>query len=120
MIESFKHRGLRQLFEDDNPKGVSMEMRNPPHPGEMIGDSLEELGVGVSEAAKSLGITRQQLHNLIAGRSAITTEMAVRLEKALGSTAEAWVQMQMNYDLAQIRKRSSSIRVKRIAPKIDA
>jgi antitoxin HigA-1 len=86
----------------------------------MIGDSLEELGVSISEAAKSLGITRQQLHNLIAGRSAITTEMAVRLEKALGSTAEAWVQMQMNYELAQIRKRVRSIRVKRIAPRIDA
>jgi plasmid maintenance system antidote protein VapI len=43
--------------------------------------------------------------------------MAVRLEKALGSTAETWVQMQMNYDLAQIRRRASSIRVKRIAPR---
>jgi antitoxin HigA-1 len=99
---------------------IVMEMKNPPHPGEMIGDSLEELGVSISAAAKSLGITRQQLHNLIAGRSAITTEMAVRLEKALGSTAEAWVRMQMNHDLAQIRKRASSIRVKRIAPRIDA
>jgi antitoxin HigA-1 len=95
----------------------TMDMKNPPHPGEMIGDSLEELGVSISEAAKSLGITRQQLHNLIAGRSAVTTEMAVRLEKALGSTAETWVQMQMNYDLAQIRGRASSIRVKRIAPR---
>ena len=94
-----------------------MDMKNPPHPGEMIGDSLEELGVSISEAAKSLGITRQQLHNLIAGRSAVTTEMAVRLEKALGSTAETWVQMQMNYDLTQIRRRASSIRVKRIAPR---
>jgi addiction module HigA family antidote len=99
---------------------TTMKMKNPPHPGEMIGDSLEELGVSISEAAKSLGITRQQLHNLIAGRSAITTEMAVRLEKALGSTAEAWVRMQMNHDLAQIRKRASSIRVKRIAPRVDA
>jgi antitoxin HigA-1 len=97
-----------------------MDMKNPPHPGEMIGDSLEELGVSISEAAKSLGISRQQLHNLIAGRSAITTEMAVRLEKALGSTAETWMQMQMNHDLAQIRKRASSIHVKRIAPKVEA
>jgi addiction module HigA family antidote len=98
-------------------EATTMDMKNPPHPGEMIGDSLEDLGVSISEAAKSLGITRQQLHNLIAGRSTITTEMAVRLEKALGSTAEAWVQMQMNYDLVQIRKRASSIRVKRIVPR---
>jgi addiction module HigA family antidote len=95
-----------------------MEMKNPPHPGELIGDSLEELGMSISAAAKGLGITRQQLHNLIAGRSAVTPEMAVRFEKALGSTADTWLRMQMNYDLAQIRKRASSIDVKRFAPKV--
>ena len=53
-----------------------MEMKNPPHPGELIGDNLTELGVSISAAAKALGITRQQLHNLISGRSGITPEMA--------------------------------------------
>jgi len=91
-----------------------MQMKNPPHPGEMIGDSLAELGVSISAAARGLGITRQQLHNIIAGRSAITPEMAVRLEKALGSTADTWLRMQMNYDLARVRKRK--INVKRLAP----
>jgi antitoxin HigA-1 len=47
----------------------SMEMKNPPHPGELIGDTLDELEVSIVAAAKGLGITRQQLHNLIAGRS---------------------------------------------------
>jgi antitoxin HigA-1 len=94
------------------------QMKNPPHPGELIGDSLEELGVSITEAARTLGVTRQQLHNLIAGRSAVTPEMAVRLEKALGSTADTWLRMQMNYDLARIRQRASSIRVKRIVPKL--
>jgi antitoxin HigA-1 len=93
-------------------------MKNPPHPGGLIDDSLGELGVSISEAARLLGITRQQLHNVIAGRSAITPEMAVRLEKALGSTADAWLRMQTNYDLARIRRRASSIRVKRIEPKV--
>jgi antitoxin HigA-1 len=92
-----------------------MEMKNPPHPGELIGDNLDELGISVSEAARGLGITRQQLHNIIAGRSAIVPEMAVRLEKALGSTADTWLRMQMNYDLAQIRKRGA-INVKRFVP----
>jgi antitoxin HigA-1 len=91
-----------------------MEMKNPPHPGELIGDALDELGVSISAAAKSLGITRQQLHNLIAGRSGITPEMAVKLEKAIGSTAYTWLKMQMHYDLAQVRKRT--INVKRLAP----
>jgi addiction module HigA family antidote len=88
-------------------------MKNPPHPGELIGDSLEELGISITDAARGLGITRQQLHNLIAGRSGITPEMAVKLEQALGSTADTWLRMQMSYDLAQVRKRA--IKVKRFA-----
>jgi addiction module HigA family antidote len=91
-----------------------MEMKNPPHPGGLIGDTLDDLKVSVSEAASGLGISRQQLHNLIAGRSGITPEMAVKLEKAIGSTADTWLRMQMNYDLAQVRKRT--IRVKRLVP----
>jgi addiction module HigA family antidote len=91
-----------------------MEMKNPPHPGELIGDTLEELNISVTEAARGLGITRQQLHNVIAGRSGITPEMAVKLEKAIGSTADTWLRMQMNYDLARVRKRD--IKVKRLAP----
>jgi len=93
-------------------------MKSPPHPGELIGDSLEELGLSITRAAKGLGITRQQLHNVIAGRSAVTPEMAVRLEKALGSTADMWLRMQMNFDLAQIRARASPIKVKRFEPKV--
>ncbi len=92
-----------------------MEMKNPPHPGELVGDNLDELGISVTAAARGLGITRQQLHNIIAGRSAIMPEMAIRLEKALGGTADTWLRMQMNYDLAQIRKRGA-IKVKRLVP----
>ena len=91
-----------------------MEMKNPPHPGELIGDTLNDIDVSIVVAAKGLGITRQQLHNLISGRSGITPEMAVKLEKAIGSTADTWLRMQMNYDLAEVRKRTIS--VKRLAP----
>lgn len=95
-----------------------LPMKNPAHPGELIRETLAELGVSVTKAAKVLGITRQQLHNLISGRSGVTAEMAVRLEKALGSTADTWLRMQMNYDLAQIRGRAGSIKVKRIQAKV--
>ncbi len=91
-----------------------LTMKNPAHPGELIAETLADLDVSVSEAAKVLGITRQQLHNVISGRSGVTAEMAVRLEKALGSTADTWLRMQMNYELAQIRERAGSIKVKRI------
>jgi antitoxin HigA-1 len=79
-----------------------MEMKNPLHPGGLIGDSLDELGVSVAQAAKTLGVSRQQLHNIIAGRSAITATMAMKLERAIGSTAQTWMRMQIAYDLARV------------------
>ena len=90
-----------------------MTMKNPPHPGELIGDTLDELDVTIVAAAKGLGITRQQLHNLIAGRSGITPEMAVKLEKAIGSTADTWLRMQMQRDLWEARQRADTIKVNR-------
>ena len=76
----------------------------PAHPGERIADDLEELGLSVAVAAKALGISRQQLHNVIAARAGVTPEMALRLEKALGSAAQKWLAMQSEYNLAQVRR----------------
>ena len=95
-----------------------MEMKNPVHPGLLVKESLDDLGLTVAEAAAALHITRQQLHNIVAGRSKVTPEMAIRFEKALGSTAETWLRMQMNYDLTQARQRTSDIVVERLAPKV--
>jgi antitoxin HigA-1 len=91
-------------------------MKNPSHPGSLIKSDLDELGLSVVEAARALGISRQQLHSVIAGRAGVTPEMALRLEKALGSTADTWLRMQMNYDLAQIRTKASTLKVKRLIP----
>ena len=80
-----------------------MPMKSPPHPGLTIRhDCIEALGLSVTQAAKGLGVTRQALHNVLSGKSAISPEMAVRLEKAFGSTAEVWVRLQANYDLSRI------------------
>ena len=82
-----------------------MPMKNPPHPGLTIRhDCIEALGLSVTEAAKVLGVTRQALNNILAGKSAVSPEMAVRLEKAFGSTAEAWLRLQLNYHLSQINR----------------
>lgn len=95
-----------------------MPMKDPPHPGEMIGDALEEMGISVAEAAKAMGVTRQQLHNLIGGRSALSPEMAVRLEKAMGSSADVWLRMQANFDLAQLRRGGDAFDVVRLVAKV--
>lgn len=95
-----------------------MPMKNPPHPGIGLRDDLDELGWTVAEAAEALGITRQQLYNVINGKSAITPEMAIRLEKGIGSTADTWLRMQAAYDLAQARLRATAVKVKRLTPKV--
>ncbi len=89
-----------------------MPMRNPPHPGALIRDCLDEFSLSVSDAARGIGVTRQQLHNIISGRSGISPEMALRLEKAFGGTAEQWLRVQQAHDLARVREREHEITVR--------
>jgi antitoxin HigA-1 len=95
----------------------SMPMKNPPHPGELIRDNLADLGLSVAQGAVGLGVTRQQLYNVINGKSGITPEMALRLEKAFGGSADLWLRMQVSYDLAQVRGREPEISVTRLSPR---
>ena len=78
--------------------------------------NLEELGLSVAGAAKGLAITRQQLHNVIAGRCAVSPEMAVRFEKGFGGSADMWLRMQAAFDLAEVRQREGDIAVERLGP----
>ncbi|MBV8961997.1 MAG: HigA family addiction module antidote protein [Hyphomicrobiales bacterium] len=93
-------------------------MKNPPHPGIGIRDEIVELGLSIAEAAKGLGVTRQQLHRVINGQCAITPEMALRLEKSIGSNADFWLRLQINYDLAKARARGGSLRATRLERKV--
>ena len=91
-----------------------MPMKNPPHPGRSIRAAcLEPLGLSVTEGAKILGVTRQALNNVVNGKAAISPEMAIRLSKAFGSTAETWLRMQLAYDLAAARRNEGAIKVRR-------
>ena len=95
-----------------------MTMKNPAHPGLLVRDDIEELGLSVAAAARGLGVTRQQLYRIINTSSAITPEMALRLEKAIGGTAELWMRMQVNFDLARIRARAGEIVVTPLVAKV--
>jgi len=86
-----------------------MAMFNPPHPGEGIKDDFEALGLSTAQAADALGVSRQQLHRVVAGQSGISAEMAVRLEAVIGSNADHWMRLQTAYDLAQIRQHKAFI-----------
>jgi antitoxin HigA-1 len=90
-----------------------MPMKNPPHPGGIVKDCIEELGLSVTDAAKVLDVTRPTLSRVINEKSAISPEMAIRLAKAFGSTAEMWLRLQTAYDLAHARKYADTINVQR-------
>jgi len=92
-----------------------MPMKNPTHPGRIVRSAcLEPLGLSVTDGAEVLGVTRQTLNNVIHGKSGISPQMAIRLSKAFGSTAETWLRMQLAYDLAQARRDESKIKVRRV------
>jgi addiction module HigA family antidote len=94
-----------------------MPMKNPVHPGRVVKqDCLEPLGLSVTKAAEILGVSRQAVNNLVNEKAGVSPEMAIRLSKAFGSTAETWLQMQMHFDLAQARKHEGKIKVERFQP----
>jgi addiction module HigA family antidote len=68
----------------------------------------------VTEAARRLGVTRQALSALLNGRSGVSAEMALRLESALGTSAEMWLEMQAGYDLWRARQQRRP-KIERIA-----
>jgi addiction module HigA family antidote len=90
-----------------------MPMQNPPHPGGIIRrQCLEPLGLSVTEAAAGLRVTRQALSDLLNGKAGVSVDMAIRLSKAFGSSADTWLGLQTAYDLAQARERARSIKVR--------
>ena len=77
-----------------------MSMHNPPHPGEVLRElCIEPLGITVTDAARSLGVSRKTLSAILNERAGISPEMAIRLSKAFDTTAESWLNQQMQYDL---------------------
>ncbi len=93
-----------------------MLMHNPPHPGEVLKKlCLEPLGLSVTEAAKALGVSRKTLSSILNGRAGISPEMAVRLSMAFNTTAESWLNHQVQYDLWQAERRRKKLRVARLS-----
>lgn len=82
-----------------------MEMYNPPHPGEiLLEDWIKPLEFSISEFALKLGTSRKNLSEIVNGKTGISPEMALKLSKALKTSAEVWLNMQQAYDLWQARQ----------------
>ncbi|HXQ68732.1 MAG TPA: HigA family addiction module antitoxin [Alphaproteobacteria bacterium] len=89
-------------------------MARPAHPGEFVRtEVIEPLALSVTDAAKLLGVTRPALSALLNGRAALSPEMALRIEKAFGPKMDTLLRMQTSYEIARLRERERSIKVKR-------
>jgi antitoxin HigA-1 len=92
-----------------------MQMYNPPHPGEIIKElCLEPLGLTVTRAAAALGVSRKTLSAILNGRAGISPEMAIRLSMAFDTSAESWLNQQVQYDLWLARQRQQEFKVERL------
>ena len=92
-----------------------MAMHNPPHPGEFIRETyIEPFDMSIRSLAKNLGVAASTLARVVAERSAVSPEMALRLSKALGRSPESWLAMQDNYDLWQAKKSANLSKVRKI------
>jgi addiction module HigA family antidote len=100
-----------------------MGMYNPPHPGALIADILENgdlsIGSSVTEVARHLGVTRATLSRVINGRSGVSAEMALKLQDAFGVRADLWLSLQFKRDLwlasRKRRKKVPSVVLKKAA-----
>ncbi|MGC2162764.1 MAG: HigA family addiction module antitoxin [Silvibacterium sp.] len=88
-------------------------MKNPPHPGGFVlHRCIEPLNLTITDAAAALGVTRTTLSELVNGKRGISAEMALRLSKVFGGSAETWLIQQARYDLAKVHP--ERIRLKRL------
>lgn len=77
----------------------------PPHPGVLLAETLEALGVTVTDAARELGVSRQTLHAILAGKAAVSPEMALRLGRWCGNGPHLWLALQRRFDLWEAERR---------------
>ena len=98
-----------------------MERRNglpPVHPGEILReDILPEAGLSVAAAAKALGVSRQMVYDILAGRKPLSAVMCLKVSRLFGSTPEFWMRLQAQYDLKKASQNKRAMeRVARIVP----
>jgi len=95
-----------------------IRLARPSHPGQFIRmEIIEPLGLSVTEAAQVLGVTRPTLSALLNRRSALSPEMALRIEKAFGVKMDTLVRMQTAFEIAETREKESQIKVARYVPR---
>ena len=78
--------------------------RDPVHPGEILTEELEELGMNAVELAKRIKVPHNRIYQIVSGKRSITADTALRLGKFFGTGPEVWLNLQQKYDLESARK----------------
>lgn len=95
---------------------IRHQTRAPSHPGELMREIIEEhISLSITDAARRMGVSRQSLHAVLRGRSAVSADMALRFARLTGGRAELFLRMQENLDLWTARQRLGA-RLSRIEP----
>jgi len=94
------------------------KIHKPPHPGEVLLElKMKPLGISISDVAKNIGVNKKTIKEIISKHAAVTADIAIRLSKAFGTTAELWLEMQYSYDLwmAKTENRVDTSKIKNFA-----
>jgi antitoxin HigA-1 len=112
---------LHALKGDRSLKEAAMRMKTPAHPGELVAANLKELGLSVAEAAKAIGVIRQQLYPAALQCHQRQKRGDAGNGRALreGGGADVWLRMQAAHDLAKARQSEEEIRARRLARPYD-
>jgi addiction module HigA family antidote len=117
--------GIRPLFQLPTGGGVDVSVEDhhgtcrpdfrPSHPGRIVKRNIDALDMTIEAFAAHIGTTRQTVHAIIAGRSAVGPEMAVRLARAFNTTPQFWLAMQANHVLWQLERDECLTQIRPIA-----
>ena len=101
---------------------MSMTIRNgmrPVHPGEILGEELEELGMSASGLAKELGVPTNRITAILKGQRGMTANTALRLSRYFGTTPELWMNLQKTYELRVAEIEAGADIAERVRPRAD-
>ena len=78
--------------------------RTPIHPGEILADELQEIGLTAAELARILDVPASRISQIVSGKRAITADTALRLARYFGTSPDLWMNLQKTYELDLARK----------------
>jgi antitoxin HigA-1 len=80
------------------------DLKAPIHPGEILADELEEIGINAAELAKRIGVPNNRLYAIIEGKRSVTADTALRLGRFFNTGPEFWLNLQKAYELDKARE----------------